>query len=392
MSKLLKKPDNTKIARIENFFIFNAKYSLTAKEQKVMLYLIAQINPSLQERFHEQIVPIKELQKLLIDKGKKNGSFYQEMEKFSDRIMDKRAYFDTEVELEGKRIPGRINFFQSISPIHNEKGEVCLEFLFSEKLKPFLLELKEYVSIDYQEVLLLKSGFSIRMYQIFRAHRDRMARHEKNSTLKYSVAELRSLLGVADKYEDWRNFKRIVLDKVKKEINKHTSIKMSFTTTREGRKVVGIIFNFSDRDGREAIGTTASNKPYLFGPKVEELSRAKFFAYQLLIAYGIKENIVLQMIAKVTNPEYYGFEDWYFEEVLHFFGTKTNQEDGPAKAGTLVTWFLKLQIFEQDDNQAKLMEIIQKRKKTFRLAHTDAWDNRMVAREMTAGEFRERFN
>ena len=121
------------------------------------------------------------MQKLLIDKGKKNGSFYHEMEKFSDRIMDKRAYFDTKIEYQGKRIPGRVNFFQSISPVHNEKGDVCLEFLFSEKLKPFLLELKEYVSIDYQEVLMLNSGFSIRMYQIFRAHRDRMARHEKNS-------------------------------------------------------------------------------------------------------------------------------------------------------------------------------------------------------------------
>lgn len=383
--------NTTQVARIENFFVFNARYSLTAKEQKVILYLIAKINPRLQERFHEQIVPIKDLQKLLIDKGKKNGSFYKEMEKFSDRIMDKRAYFDTDVEWEGKRIPGRINFFQSISPMHNEKGEVCLEFLFSEKLKPFLLELKEYVGIDYQEVLMLNSGFSIRMYQIFRAHRDRMAKHEKNSRLTYTVEELRSLLGVADKYEDWRNFKRIVLDKVKKEINKHTNIKMTFTTERDGRKVVGVIFNFSDKDKHKGELTlkTSTTTPSLFALKVEELSRAKLFAYDLLLAYGIKENIVLEMLSKVVNPEFNGFEDWYFEEVIKLFEAKTHQEDGPAKAGTLVTWFLKLNVFGQDDNQAKIMELIQRRKKALRLANGAAWDNRMLAKGMTAGAFRE---
>ena len=63
MSKMHNTP-NTKVARIENFFVFNAKYSLTAKEQKVILYLIAKINPRLQERFHEQTVPIIRLAKV----------------------------------------------------------------------------------------------------------------------------------------------------------------------------------------------------------------------------------------------------------------------------------------------------------------------------------------
>lgn len=376
---------HNQVARIENFFIFNAKYNLTAKEQKVILYLIAQINPVKQERFHEQTVPIKDLQKLLIEKGKKNGSFYTEMEKFSDRIMEKRAYFDTEVELEGKRIPGRINFFQSISPIHNEKGDVCLEFLFSEKLKPFLLELKEYVGIDFKEVLMLNSGFSIRMYQIFRAHRDRMAKYERNSKLTYSIQELRSLLGVADKYKDWRNFKRIVLDKVKKEINAHTNIKMTITTERAGRKVTGVIFNFSDKDRSRALASPKS--PTLFSLKVDDLTRAQLFAHDLLLAYGVKDNIVLEMIAKIVNKEFLGFEDWYFEEVLQLFESKTNQGDGPAKAGTLVTWFLKLRVFEQDDNKAKVMEKIQARKKSLRQGKSQAWDNRLVAKEMTWREF-----
>ena len=116
---------------IENFFVFNAQYSLTAKEQKVILYLVSRLDPVKQLNLHEQVVPLRELKRMLIDTSKKNGSFYEEMQRFSDRIMEKRIEFQTNIEYEGRRLPGRVNWFQSITPVHNDKGEVCLEFLFA---------------------------------------------------------------------------------------------------------------------------------------------------------------------------------------------------------------------------------------------------------------------
>ena len=158
---------------------------------------------------------------------------------------------------------------------------------------------------------------------------------------------------------------------------------------RSGRHITSVTFVFSDK---EDAGTNLKN----FVPKdkhLDKLTRAQLKAYEALVKFGVEPGIAYkQLLPKVTGSEFLGFEDWYFEEVLHLFGTKTKQEDGPAKAGTLVTWFLKLQVFDQDDNQAKLMELIQKRKKVFRLKKAVAWDNRMVAREMTAATFRERFN
>ena len=68
------KPENVsnKIARIENKFIFHAQYKFTSREQKVILYLIANINPK-QERFIEQIIPVRELEQVLKSDGKKWG-------------------------------------------------------------------------------------------------------------------------------------------------------------------------------------------------------------------------------------------------------------------------------------------------------------------------------
>ena len=377
------------IARIENFFVFNAQYSLTAKEQKVILYLVSRLDPVKQLNLHEQVVPLRELKRMLIDTSKKNGSFYEEMQRFSDRIMEKRIEFQTNIEYEGRRLPGRVNWFQSITPVHNDKGEVCLEFLFAEKLKPFLLELKEYTQIDYLETLNLTSAFSIRMFQVFRAHRHRMCRYEQYSKLQYTIEELKALLGVGDKYNDWRNFKRRVLDVMVEEINDHTSINVTFRDVRKGRKVVALDFSFSDsKDAKKAI-----EKEGLFEAlRLDRMSRSQQFAFDKLVAYGIRDGIAMEMLTRILSSEFRGFEDWYFEEVMRIFESKTKAEDGPARAGTLVKWFIEKRIFEQGDHFAKIMENLQKRKKKLEKENPTAWSNRLRARDMTKGEFETWYN
>jgi len=52
---MIKQKTNT-IARIENTLIFHAEYQLTAKEQKVMLYLISSIDPVRQSNFQSQVI------------------------------------------------------------------------------------------------------------------------------------------------------------------------------------------------------------------------------------------------------------------------------------------------------------------------------------------------
>ena len=48
------------IARIDNTFVYNARYQLSAREAKVMLYLISKIDPIKQSQLNEQIISVKE--------------------------------------------------------------------------------------------------------------------------------------------------------------------------------------------------------------------------------------------------------------------------------------------------------------------------------------------
>jgi len=113
--------------------------------------------------------------------------------------------------------------------------------------------------------------------------------------------------------------------------------------------------------------------------------------FNWLVAYGINDGIALEMLNRVGASEIQGFEDWYFEEVTKIFESKTDQPVGPARAGTMVNWFLKKKIFEQGDHFATIMERLQIRKKELQNTRLDAWENRLLAKTMTSGEFTKRF-
>lgn len=377
---------NRQIARIENRFIFNAQYKLSPREQKLILYLIANMDPDKQVRFHEQTVTIREFEKMLKADGKKWGGLYTELRDITKRIRNKGIEFDTKIEVEGHRFPGYINWFQSVTPMENADGEVCIKFLFSEDLKPYLINLNQYARINYTEAALLKSGFAIRMFQIFKAHRGKMQKHERVSELMYDLGELKKLLGIGDKYPDFRNFRRRVLNIIDREINEHTTIHLEAINSirNSKRQIVKLVFVFSDKT---EMSTHLKN--FLPGEKdIAQLTFAQNKAYELLVKKHIEPGIAFkQLLPKVKGSEFLGFEDWYFEEVLAIFKKK-----GKKGIGAFVKWFLEMKVFEQGDHYATIMEKMQQRKKTMQLKHPQKWDNRMLAKGMTAGAFREQFN
>ena len=378
-------PNN--LARIENDFIFNAQYQLTAKEQKIILLLIANINPVKQKNFQTQTISVKALKNVIMG-GSTKGSFYQEIKKLAFRLVKKGIMFDTEVLIEGRKFPGYVNWFQAVSPIKNDNGEVFLEFLFSEKLKPFLLELRQYVQIDIQQLTNLSSGFSIHLFQIFQAKRNQMLKYQQQTKLLYLLPELKKTLGIQNKYADWRNFKRKVIDLAVREINQHTNIKVDFKIIKKNGQVFSLEFAIEDSKNKKA-----KDSPTLSAKlNVETLSFAQLKALKILTDYRITQELALEMINRALGSEIKGFEDWYFEEIIQIFENKTNQITANSKTGALVNWYLKKKIFEQGDHFAVIMERLQERKKQLQNEKTTAWENRLIAKTMSAEDFRNVLN
>ena len=78
----------------------------------------------------------------------------------------------------------------------------------------------------------------------------------------FTVDELRSLMGVADKksYEVWGQFRRWVLDPALAAVNDYGTVEVSMTLEKQGRSVHAVTFRWRWKDPHDAADTARENE------------------------------------------------------------------------------------------------------------------------------------
>lgn len=99
-----------------------------------------------------------------------------------------------------------------------------------------------YTTIKLLEQRAFKCSYSLIFYEIFK-------KYEKINIPIFKLIELREFTKTIEKYDDYKNFKRYVLNKALKEINKFDNkYEYSFEEKRLGRKVNEIKFIRTDKN------------------------------------------------------------------------------------------------------------------------------------------------
>ena len=390
--------DKTKqVAAIANHFIQHARYKLTPREQKLILYMATLIRQE-DSGFETYLVPVAEIEDILkSDSGKKHGSFYERLDDLLDSITDKKITFPTGFTIDGVRMRGHINWVAGAVPKYDPNGTLCVEFGFSPQMKPFLLGLKErFTKIEFMEVAKMKSGFSIRIFQMCKSYYYENIRHGRD-TLKVGIKELKQRLGVPNKYPDFRNFRRKVLSVAQKEINLNTRLDINFEFKRSGRRIAEIHIVISEKGGGDEEGDQSSevellspgvnhgSEAYNKG-RVLELTEAKRRAFNMLMDYGVNINIALdEIMTLIRGSELEGYEDYFVFFMLEFFENKTNRRSQKEKVKAFIGW-IRNDHFSEPGLYAALCEKVIDKKKGL----TDQErDNRERAKHMTAAAFRQ---
>ena len=376
-----------RIVKIDNDFIFKAHYALSAVEQKIILFLASRIDPLNDKRFIKQVVPIKDIEKILWSNGKKFGNPYAYLQEVVEDLLDRKIFFQKGTIVNGEKIyAGGINWFQSILVKETGQG-VGIEFMFSERMQPFLLELNKYVRINAMEVMDMRGKHSIRMYQVFKAERERVRKHRHIAHLTYGVSELKAMLRIEGKYKQFDNFRRRVLEPMKDEINTHSmEIMIDYELQKTRRKVTHIEFSIQDK--KEQSQKELPLQDYI--PSVQELKELTWSqknGYDELVKFGVKEGIALkQILLKVKGGDMEGYEDLFINESInHFKKWAKQQKTVKESAATFVSWWTKQDIFGTDkDVFWKIVEKVHGQKKAM---EQERQDNRMIAKDMTKEEF-----
>lgn len=209
-----------------NDLIQKSRYDLTLVEQKIVLSIIAMINSDDTE------LPLYEfsIQEFASMCGidATSGKNYANIKKRLKTLSDKSFY----VTLPGTET---VTLVRWIEKPYINKGSGTIKIKLDNDLKPFLLQLQNYFTqFNITYTLPMKSQYSIRMYELFKSY-------ENLGDITLDLEELKKVMR-CEKYVQWTDFKRFVLETALEEINGGTDISVEYSPLKKGRKIVRLRF------------------------------------------------------------------------------------------------------------------------------------------------------
>lgn len=351
--------------------LIEASYRLNSREQFFILYLISQISQG-DSTFKEYSMSYSEIERIINFDGKRRIANRSEV----FRLMDKLN--DVPIIYEHGSIVGKSVWFQYME--HNKDTD---EFTFSlsEKLRGYLLQLREHFTKYNLKNIIYLSSNAIRLYEVLK-------RHQFKGECLLKVEEIKFFLGLEKQYDKYYDFKRYVIQSAQKEIEKYTDISFEFEpAAKVGKRVVSLKFRIIDNQPTETLPEGILEQiedKWNPGGKLELLlPRAQLIAYQMLVQKGIGEKFILQDLLphkKITYELLQGYEDLYVKQLWKHFLSKTTSKNKPP---TFVSWWRKGYLTE-DQVHSKLLEEVSDLKKMMSVKERD---NREEAKKMTAEEY-----
>lgn len=155
-------------------------------------------------------------------------------------------------------------------------GDGTVELIFDPKLIKYFAGLTErYTYLEIQTLLSFNSIYSIRIFNLLKQYKP------KKKT--FNIEKLKEMLLIKDKYKNFSDFKRFVIEPAVKDINEHSTMKVTYETNgTKGKKVTEITFTCIDN----FILPNANDK-------VKQ-------AFEELIYYKVNKNVALDIVKKYS--------------------------------------------------------------------------------------------
>lgn len=234
-----------------------ARYELSPREQKLVLYVISMIEPE-DEDFKRYVVNVADFAKLA---KLSKSELYKELRDLAENLKSKVLVIPNHLDSEtGKYVDLVTSWFSDALITANGQGYFAVEI--SRNLKPYLLKVKrEFFKFRLQQVMQMRSAYAIRLYQFAK-------RWEFKRKYLVSVAELRGIMGALHPagrgktkaaLGNYADFKRRAVQTAVDEINAKTDIFLSFieVKARGSKAVESLDFTIAPRTNPTGIETLA---------------------------------------------------------------------------------------------------------------------------------------
>lgn len=208
--------------------ITTARYEMSACEMDIVFYLLS-----------------------LLKKDDKPGSFYQvkvkELVQVTGRQWNYQQFFEAtsalrsrEYVIEDNKRRLQVGLLASAEYL---KGEGVIELEVSEKMRPYLIDLKRnFTSFRLQAAFNLSSKYAKRVYQMASQWKDK-------PSITYTLHDFKVMLHLKDpegkepeQYTKVSMLQKFVLDVAVNQINQHTDLKLRYELLKKGRAFESVRF------------------------------------------------------------------------------------------------------------------------------------------------------
>ena len=239
--------------------IIKARYNLTVREQKFLLYLVSIIDRQKEQKkeleiFNTYEIKVTDVEKVINITGKKWGSIYETVSEIVLSLQENPL-----VIIKPNGNVKKIFWCDSIEFVNNEnskKGTGTILFQFSSSIFPYILKLKEhYTKYNLTNVLYLKSTYSIRLYELLKSN-------QYLGKVEYELLDLKKMFfgdEYLNKYPVYYDFKKRVILRAEKELKERSDIYFTFKEKRKLRKVHSITF-FIFKNEKNSTKVKGKNK------------------------------------------------------------------------------------------------------------------------------------
>ena len=265
-----------------------------------------------------------------------------------------------------------------ISPVGYTENPHASDYIiigFTPQIMPYVSALRRcFTQYQLADVLKLKSRYAIalyrwlmmswRQYEFYFGTKERTPEQLVSyRNPRISLAKLRQIMGTGDKYADFRNLRKWVLDTAVDEINAKTGYTITYDKLNKGRRVSGIVFHITDKRAPEPQPQSTAPEP---APQTNSQAQSTaLFASPytgMLMMAGLTDPIALtgdadyqQSLLKRLYPAYDRFAGQFGQNALErhikYVGAHTAQ-----KPDNLVPYMLKILA----DYESQLEQALQK--------------------------------
>lgn len=238
-----------------NKLIQQARFSLSTQQQKIVLYIISQIQPY-DEEF--KLYEFKITDFCCVCGIIPKGDIYATLKKQIKDISDKSIWIETE--------NGTETIVRWIEKPYIDKRSGTIKIKLDEDMKPYLLQLKErFTEYELIYTLNFKSKYSIRLYEYLKSI-------HYNTLKQYStVIDIDRFQKLLDSnYTNFKDFHTRVLKPAQKEINQFSDINFYYELITEGRRTTKIKITIESKELLERLETGTINERLLNRHKIQE--------------------------------------------------------------------------------------------------------------------------